>query len=68
MDKAEVILLPVMTEFRLSTGPICIAITKEILNQLSLDVRQQSTDSNMLYKTDAIRGKIAEVSKNDKNS
>lgn len=52
-----------MTGFRLTSGPACIAITKQILNELASSVLRQSDDSNMLHKTDAVRGKIAEVSR-----
>ncbi|XP_018579425.1 acyl-CoA dehydrogenase family member 9, mitochondrial [Anoplophora glabripennis] len=61
VNKADVILSSIMNEFRLSSGAACIAITKQILNRLALSMLEQSNDSNMLYKTDAVRGKIAEL-------
>lgn len=55
-------LQPIMTEQRLSFGAMCISLSKKMLNNLIKDILKRSNDENQFHKTDAIRGKIAEVS------
>ncbi|KAJ8937474.1 hypothetical protein NQ314_011863 [Rhamnusium bicolor] len=61
VNKAEGIITSIVPEFRLSTGSACITLTKKIINNLAKNILQSSNDINVLFKTDAIRGKIGEV-------
>nr|CAH7718209.1 unnamed protein product [Callosobruchus chinensis] len=59
--KGESILNDIILDYRLSVGPPCIALTKNILNSLSNEIIRKSNDENLLHKTDAVRSVIAQI-------
>lgn len=61
VNKAHHLLNPLITELRLSTGPMCVAVSKQILNNLITEIRNKSDDKNLLHETDGIRETIGEM-------
>ncbi|KAJ8983204.1 hypothetical protein NQ317_016425 [Molorchus minor] len=61
VNKAESIIRALLMEFRLSAGPTCITLFKQIHNNLTKSILEQSNDFTMLHETDAIRGKLGEA-------
>lgn len=51
----------VLTELRLSVGPPCAILGKQLLNQFTDYCKSNSNDKNPLMETDAVKSEIAEV-------
>ncbi|XP_056641483.1 complex I assembly factor ACAD9, mitochondrial [Diorhabda sublineata] len=61
VNKAQNLLQSLITELRLSIGPMCVTVSKQILNNLITEIRNKSDDKNLLHETDGIREKIGEM-------
>lgn len=59
--KGEQMLSSIINDFRLSQGPICIAISKLLVNKLYEYVLSETTPENLLLKTDAVREKLGQI-------
>lgn len=49
------------SEHRLSVAPMCITVTKNILNNLVTEIRNNSDENNLLHEIDDVRENIGEV-------
>ncbi|XP_050508482.1 complex I assembly factor ACAD9, mitochondrial isoform X1 [Diabrotica virgifera virgifera] len=61
VNKAQSILSKMIIDLRLSVGPMAVAVSKNILNNVVTDIRNKSDDKNLLHETDAIRDSIAKM-------
>ncbi|KAJ3665428.1 hypothetical protein Zmor_000924 [Zophobas morio] len=59
-EEGENVLSTVYPEYRLSTGPICSVILKNLINKATEHYINASKAPNFLYETDAIRIKMGE--------
>ncbi|XP_060525956.1 complex I assembly factor ACAD9, mitochondrial [Cylas formicarius] len=64
LHEGESMLKSLITEFRLSCGPISIALTKRMLGKLHDAIVEQVTDANPLHETEAVRSRIGELTIN----
>ncbi|KAG5877267.1 hypothetical protein JTB14_009763 [Gonioctena quinquepunctata] len=61
VNKAQEILTSLINEYRLSMGSMGIAVTRKNLNNLAGEILDKSDETNLLHKTDAVRGRIGEL-------
>lgn len=61
VHQGEKVLANLLTDMRLSTGPICITLTKNLTNKFIDYCKFSGTQDRNLYKTDIASSKIAEV-------
>lgn len=54
-------LAPIITEYRLSSAPIAITLTRNMINHVTETIIEQSDSENILHKHDAIREQIGKV-------
>ncbi|XP_044259371.1 complex I assembly factor ACAD9, mitochondrial [Tribolium madens] len=57
----EQILTDIYPQFRLSTGPICSILVKNLINNVTQHFINISKKPNLLYETDAIRTKLGQL-------
>lgn len=61
VNSGEEVAASVLTEFRLSTGPICTTLVKTLLDNFFEYSKSLNIGDRNFLETDIIKGKIAEV-------
>lgn len=61
MNEGEKVLEALLADVRLSAGPSCISLTKNVINDFVQYCK--SADNLRLYETDAVASKLGEVRK-----
>ncbi|RZC33426.1 acyl-CoA dehydrogenase family member 9, mitochondrial [Asbolus verrucosus] len=60
-EMGESVLSGIYPEYRLSTGPVCIALVKNLINKMTAHFIKISREPYLLHETDAIRSKMGEL-------
>lgn len=64
VHEGEKVLTSIINGFRLSSGPGCVNLMKNMLNKLHQSAVDQSTEDVEVHKTDAVRSRLGEIAMN----